>query len=114
MLPDGRLNAAVGETVMFTTTLTPTETPFLSLTWTCGTKNIITSNTVNITGSEYEGRITLFPSTGSLELRSLTLSDAGDYSVVIVPAGEAAKIGRTTLAVYGEQVLKSSIANNPF
>uniref|UniRef100_A0A668TU73 Ig-like domain-containing protein n=1 Tax=Oreochromis aureus TaxID=47969 RepID=A0A668TU73_OREAU len=73
---------------MFTTTLTPTETPFLTLAWTSGAKNIITSNTVNITGPEYEGRITLFPSTGSLELRSLTLDDAGEYSVVIVPAGE--------------------------
>ncbi|XP_039475468.1 carcinoembryonic antigen-related cell adhesion molecule 6-like [Oreochromis aureus] len=110
VLPDGPLNAAVGETVMFTTTLTPTETPFLTLAWTSGAKNIITSNTVNITGPEYEGRITLFPSTGSLELRSLTLDDAGEYSVVIVPAGEAAEMGRTTLAVY-EKVSSVSVTS---
>ncbi|XP_025767438.1 carcinoembryonic antigen-related cell adhesion molecule 8 isoform X1 [Oreochromis niloticus] len=111
VLPDGPLNAAVGETVMFTTTLTPTGTPFLTLAWTSGAKNIITSNTVNITGPEYEGRITLFPSTGSLELRSLTLNDAGEYSVVIVPAGEAAEMGRTTLVIY-EKVSSVSVTSS--
>ncbi|XP_063340938.1 carcinoembryonic antigen-related cell adhesion molecule 5-like [Pelmatolapia mariae] len=101
LLPDGPLNAAVGETVMFTTTLTPTETPFQAVVWTFDdSKNIISSSTANITGPEYEGRITLFSSTGSLELRSLTPDDSGSYSVSIFPAGAFAQNGRTTLAIY--------------
>ncbi|XP_039475797.1 carcinoembryonic antigen-related cell adhesion molecule 5-like [Oreochromis aureus] len=51
-------------------------------------------------GPEYEGRIILFPSTGSLELRSLTLNDSASYSVIIFPAGATAQFGRTTLAIY--------------
>uniref|UniRef100_A0A3Q2W418 Ig-like domain-containing protein n=1 Tax=Haplochromis burtoni TaxID=8153 RepID=A0A3Q2W418_HAPBU len=95
VLPDGPLNAAVGEKVMFTTTLTPTETPFLSVNWNLNiSKNIITStNLVNNTGPEYEGRITFFPSTGSLELRSLTLDDIGEYSVSIVQADGTNPVG---------------------
>ncbi|XP_035862627.1 carcinoembryonic antigen-related cell adhesion molecule 5-like [Sander lucioperca] len=99
VLPDGPLNAAVGATVMFTTTLTPSDKPFLSVVWTFGTKNIITSSGVNKTGPEYEGRITLFMSTGSLELRNLALNDSGEYSVSIVPFGEPVKGGSTTLNV---------------
>ncbi|XP_035862635.1 carcinoembryonic antigen-related cell adhesion molecule 6-like isoform X2 [Sander lucioperca] len=99
VLPDGPLNAAVGATVMFTTTLTPSDKPFLSVVWTFGTKNIITSSIVNKTGPEYEGRITLFMSTGSLELRNLALNDSGEYSVSIVPDGEPVKGGSTTLKV---------------
>ncbi|CAI5663692.1 unnamed protein product [Oreochromis niloticus] len=111
VLPDGPLNAAVGETVMFTTTLTPTETPFLSVVWVFGSKNIITSSTANITGAGYEGRITLFPSTGSLELRSLTVNDIGEYTVRISPAGEPAKTGRTRLEIY-ERVSNISVTSS--
>ncbi|XP_031144266.2 carcinoembryonic antigen-related cell adhesion molecule 5-like [Sander lucioperca] len=99
VLPDGPLNAAVGATVMFTTTLTPSDKPFLSVVWTFGTKNIITSSSVNKTGPEYEGRITFFMSTGSLELRNLALNDSGEYSVSIVPDGESVEAGSTTLKV---------------
>uniref|UniRef100_A0A8C9ZYD6 Ig-like domain-containing protein n=1 Tax=Sander lucioperca TaxID=283035 RepID=A0A8C9ZYD6_SANLU len=108
VLPDGPLNAAVGATVMFTTTLTPSDKPFLSVVWTFGTKNIITSSIVNKTGPEYEGRITLFMSTGSLELRNLALNDSGEYSVSIVPDGEPVKGGSTTLKVLGEQMFDIS------
>ncbi|KAM4581038.1 cell adhesion molecule CEACAM5-like [Odontesthes bonariensis] len=102
VLPDGPLNASIGGTVMFKTSLSPTETPFNSVSWTFGADriNIITSHTSNITNPEYEGRITLFTSNGSLELRNLKLSDSGEYSVSIIPTDGAAKSGTTRLAVY--------------
>ncbi|KAM6936744.1 cell adhesion molecule CEACAM6-like [Lycodopsis pacificus] len=100
VLPDGPLNAAVGETVMFTTTLTPPETPFLLMFWKFGANNIITFNTINVTAPEYEGRITLFMSTGSLELRNLTRDDSGEYSVSIFRAGALPVDGTTRLDVH--------------
>ncbi|XP_074509281.1 cell adhesion molecule CEACAM5-like isoform X2 [Sebastes fasciatus] len=100
VLPDGPLNKAVGETVMFTTTLNPPETPFLSVNWKFGSKNIITYSGVTNIAPAYEGRITLFLSTGSLELRNLTLNDSGEYSVNIIPHGGVQEEGNTRLDVY--------------
>lgn len=110
VLPDGPLTAAVGENVMFTTTLTPTETQFVVVDWKLNFSKviIISTNLANNTGPEYEGRITLFPSTGSLELRSLTLNDIGEYSVSITQADGTNQLGRTTLEIHGEQILKSN------
>ncbi|XP_054477326.1 carcinoembryonic antigen-related cell adhesion molecule 5-like, partial [Anoplopoma fimbria] len=98
VLPD-TLIAAVGDKVMFTTTLPPTVTPFTIVEWKFGDKNIISFNVDNITGPEYEGRVTLFMSTGSLELRDLTPEDSGEYIVTIFPAGEPSKTGNTRLDV---------------
>ena len=99
MLPDG-LTAAVGETVKFTTTVTPPETPFLVVTWSFSDVNIITSQTaINITDPAYTDRITLFPTTGSLELRDLTLNDTGDYTVTIISNAGAAQKGNCRLVV---------------
>ena len=107
VLPDGSLNAALGGTVKFTTNLSPTETSFQFVSWSFGVINIITSDTTsNITGPQYEGRITLFTSTGSLELRNLKHNDSGEYTVAVRSAGEAVRQERTTLAVYGEKILK--------
>ncbi|XP_039475473.1 carcinoembryonic antigen-related cell adhesion molecule 6-like isoform X4 [Oreochromis aureus] len=101
VLPDGPLNAAVGETVMFTTTLTPTEKPFKSVNWAFNFSKliIVVINSEETIGPEYEGRITFFPSNASLELRSLTLDDTGPYSVNIVQDGILPS-GRTTLVIY--------------
>ncbi|KAK5861851.1 hypothetical protein PBY51_017295 [Eleginops maclovinus] len=99
VLPDGPLNAAVGGKVMFTTTLTP-GTSFQSVTWKFGTKQIFTFNVNNFPAPGYEGRITFFMSTGSLELRNLALNDSGEYSVSITTAGEPSKSGNTRLEVY--------------
>ncbi|XP_047453850.1 carcinoembryonic antigen-related cell adhesion molecule 5-like [Mugil cephalus] len=100
VLPDGPLNAAVGGKVTFTTTLTPPEKPFPSVSWSFGVINIITSNTENTTSAEYIDRITYFPSTASLELRNLTLSDSGVYTVVIIPSVGAQQLGTIRLDVY--------------
>uniref|UniRef100_A0A671WB40 Ig-like domain-containing protein n=1 Tax=Sparus aurata TaxID=8175 RepID=A0A671WB40_SPAAU len=97
VLPDGPLNAALGGTVMFTTTLTPSEQPFSFVEWRFGEKVIIATNT---TAAGYEGRVTLFNSTGSLELRNLVLRDSGEYSVFIVPQGGSILEGTTRLEVY--------------
>ncbi|XP_068568964.1 carcinoembryonic antigen-related cell adhesion molecule 5-like isoform X2 [Cebidichthys violaceus] len=100
VLPDSHLNKAVGEKVMFSTTVTPSETPFQSVTWKFGGKDIIYFNVNNFTEPEYEGRITFFISTGSLELRNLTHNDSGEYSVSIAKAGEKPKEGNTRLDVH--------------
>ncbi|KAF3839304.1 hypothetical protein F7725_018021 [Dissostichus mawsoni] len=99
VLPDGPLNAAVGETVMFNTTLTP-GTTLGSVNWKFGSKEIFTFFDGNFTAPEYEGRITFFMSTGSLELRNLALTDSGYYSVTILePGGVPPQTGTTILNV---------------
>ncbi|XP_038140438.1 carcinoembryonic antigen-related cell adhesion molecule 6-like [Cyprinodon tularosa] len=105
VLPDGPLNAAVGGKVLIETNLNPPETPFTLVTWECG---ILTPSPIinspnpdsNIIVPEYEGRITLFRSTGSLELRDLKLNHSGEYKVSVFPAGALSKSGETSLQIY--------------
>uniref|UniRef100_A0A671WH19 Ig-like domain-containing protein n=1 Tax=Sparus aurata TaxID=8175 RepID=A0A671WH19_SPAAU len=110
VLPDGPLNAALGGTVMFTTTLTPPEKPFTFVEWKFGAQTIINTNT-NAT-AEYAGRVTLFTSTGSLELRNLILSDSGEYRALIIPQGGSILEGTTRLEVYGEQIISGTVVTS--
>ncbi|CAK6977088.1 carcinoembryonic antigen-related cell adhesion molecule 5-like [Scomber scombrus] len=103
VLPD-ELTAAVGGEVMFTTTVTPPETPFVFVSWTFVLNNIerpiITSYTSSdIINPEYEGRISLDRSTGSLKLMDLTHNDIGEYRVNITPDGGQAMTGSTELKI---------------
>ncbi|KAF7659231.1 hypothetical protein LDENG_00000670 [Lucifuga dentata] len=104
VLPDS-LDAPVGGNVNFTTTLTPPQLPFVVVAWSFtnihGTvHDIITSTTGDIINPEYKSRITLFRSTGSLELRSLSLNDNGEYSVSIIPQGAGQLNGKCKLVVH--------------
>ncbi|XP_036931227.1 carcinoembryonic antigen-related cell adhesion molecule 16-like [Acanthopagrus latus] len=100
ILPQGPLSGAVGGKVEFTTTLTPSEKPFLSVSWSFKGMNIITSTSVNVTEPGHANRISLDRTTGSLELRNLVLEDNGEYAVTIIPDGGLQKQGKITLNVY--------------
>uniref|UniRef100_A0A671WCR8 Carcinoembryonic antigen-related cell adhesion molecule 6-like n=1 Tax=Sparus aurata TaxID=8175 RepID=A0A671WCR8_SPAAU len=97
---NGPLNAVLGGTVMFTTTLTPSEKPFTTIGWTFGSRIVVTFSGGNVIAPDYTSRITLSMSTGSLELRNLTLNDRGEYRVSLQPQGDIAKNGSTRLEVY--------------
>ncbi|XP_062255899.1 carcinoembryonic antigen-related cell adhesion molecule 5-like [Platichthys flesus] len=101
LLPDS-LTAVVGETVMFTTTVTPAEITFLVVTWSFedsqgSSVNIITSTNADVIGPAYTGRVKLFRSTGSLEFSNLTINDTGKYKVTIIPTGGAQQKGSCRL-----------------
>ncbi|XP_077432859.1 cell adhesion molecule CEACAM5-like [Vanacampus margaritifer] len=105
VLPDSLL-ATAGQTVTFNTTVTPPATPFLAITWSVkdiqgAVTSIVTStNSTNVTVPQYQDRITLFRHTGSLELRNVSLRDAGDFTVTIIPMGGAHQRGNCKLDVY--------------
>uniref|UniRef100_A0A8C6SJE3 Ig-like domain-containing protein n=1 Tax=Neogobius melanostomus TaxID=47308 RepID=A0A8C6SJE3_9GOBI len=107
------VNAAVGGSVTFTTSLTPTGTPLNYISWNKGTTNIVTSVAGDILiNPNYKDRVTLNVLTGSLELRNLAVSDTGEYGVSITPtAGDASITGQATLNVY-EPVTNVRITTN--
>ncbi|XP_041650199.1 HEPACAM family member 2-like [Cheilinus undulatus] len=105
LLPD-TMTAAEGGTVMFTT-VSPPAGPFALINWLFGNKPIIIATPDPGTPFPgYEGRVTIFPDTGSLELRNLSLSDSGEYTVRILTSADHA--GTTTLEVVGAAGLQTS------
>uniref|UniRef100_A0A8C6KJW6 Ig-like domain-containing protein n=1 Tax=Nothobranchius furzeri TaxID=105023 RepID=A0A8C6KJW6_NOTFU len=100
ILPPGPLSGAVAGTVRFTTSLAPTQSPFLSVSWSFKGGSIITSTSVNSTDPAYSNRISLDRATGALELRNLGLLDSGVYTVIIIPDGGLQLQGKITLNVY--------------
>ncbi|XP_056902037.1 carcinoembryonic antigen-related cell adhesion molecule 6-like isoform X2 [Takifugu flavidus] len=100
VLPHDSLNASVGMSVTFSTTVTPQEAPFSIIDWKFNGTTIIFFNEVINTTPGYEGKVNISMDTASLELRNLTVNDSGQYSVIIVPRQQSAREGATTLNVY--------------
>lgn len=100
VLPHDPVNAAVGNAVTFTTSLEPTQTPFTLIIWKFGAEDIVSFGDNNFTAPEYDDRITLSYSTGSLQLRNLTISDAGEYNVTIITAEGDQRNGLAELKVW--------------
>lgn len=87
---------------MFITNLSPPAQPFIRISWSVGGANIIISSSDDSIGPGYGDRITLNKTTGSLELRNLTLADSGEYRVAITTATAETINGSTELVVYGK------------
>ncbi|XP_072298404.1 cell adhesion molecule CEACAM6-like [Eucyclogobius newberryi] len=98
VLPDS-VEAAVGGTVMFTTSIPPTQTPFFRMEWDFEYIDIVDTKRDGIY-PKYKDRVTLFNSTGSLELRNVTFDDAGLYQVAIELTQLSKRKGKTKLKVY--------------
>ncbi|CAB1333925.1 unnamed protein product, partial [Coregonus sp. 'balchen'] len=101
VLPPGPVNGTLGGNVIFKTTINPTTLSAVS--WTFGDPPVtivdFLSSEGPVTRAGYVGRISLNNSTGSLELRKLTLADRGEYRVII---GESdfMQLADTSLNVY--------------
>ncbi|CAB1333917.1 unnamed protein product, partial [Coregonus sp. 'balchen'] len=101
VLPPGPVNGTLGGNVIFKTTINPTTLSAVS--WTFGDPPVtivdFLSSEGPVTRAGYVGRISLDNSTGSLELRKLTLADRGEYRVII---GESdfMQLADTSLNVY--------------
>ncbi|XP_070986031.1 cell adhesion molecule CEACAM6-like [Oncorhynchus clarkii lewisi] len=116
LFPQGSVNGAEGGTAMFITNLIPPAQPFIKISWSVGGANIITSTGDDSIGPGYGDRITLNKTTGSLQLRNLTLADSGEYRVSITTATVETINGSTELVVY-ENISDANItgpSNNLF
>ena len=91
-----------GERVVFKT-LNPPSLPYTSVSWRFGDQDIIVLNST--TCAAYTDRVSLDNTTAALEMRRLTLNDAGRYFLTIVTEEGEEHTGNTTLEVYGKSFL---------
>lgn len=101
MLPNDSLNASLGASVTFSTSLLPQEGPFTLIDWKFNDKTIIFFNDLTAITPGYEDKANISLSTGSLELRNLAVNDSGRYRVIITPRQQSSREGAATLNVYG-------------
>ncbi|MCJ8728821.1 hypothetical protein PDJAM_G00008510 [Pangasius djambal] len=83
LLPPGPINKEVGANVLFTTISSPE--PVRAIRWQFNGIEVITYNppepeTMN---PNYHGRVSLNYSSGDLELKGLTMSDSGQYTLIL-------------------------------
>ncbi|XP_077577887.1 hemicentin-1-like isoform X2 [Stigmatopora nigra] len=101
VLPDN-MAAIKGEKKLLAVELTPPTTPITSIVWSFTDLNGRYTEITSLNNGHnpaYRDRITLFPETGSLELRNLTLSDYGVYKVIIT-VGAVQQTGSSTLEIH--------------
>lgn len=101
MLQKDSLDASLGMTVTFNTTVTAQEAPFILIDWKFNDNTIIYFNEKTNVKPGYEGKANISMYTGSLELRNLAVTDTGQYRVIITQRGQSSQEGATTLNVYG-------------
>ncbi|CAB1333933.1 unnamed protein product, partial [Coregonus sp. 'balchen'] len=113
VLPPGPVNGTLGGNVIFKTTINPTT--LSTIYWTFGDPTVtivdFLSSEGPVTRAGYVGRISLDNSTGSLELRKLTLADSGEYRVIIGES-DLMQLADTSLNVY-ETVSGATITITP-
>ncbi|XP_055780805.1 carcinoembryonic antigen-related cell adhesion molecule 2-like [Salvelinus fontinalis] len=101
VFPPGPVNGTLGGNVIFKTTINPTT--LFAISWTFREPPVSVVDFVSslgpVIGEGYVGRISLDNSTGSLELRKLTLIDNGPYRVALRTAA-VSQVGSTSLIVY--------------
>lgn len=101
VLPDDSLNATLGASVTFSTTILPQTAPFTLIDWKFNGRTIIVFNEIVIITPGYEDKVNVSLSTGAMELRNLFLNDSGQYRVIITPRQQSSQEGAITLNVYG-------------
>ncbi|XP_063054548.1 carcinoembryonic antigen-related cell adhesion molecule 5-like [Engraulis encrasicolus] len=110
VLERGPAIGAVGGSVWLKTNVSNPHEPYMVLLWSRNLVNVITyvEGELNTTYSH----VSLNNITGSLELRDLTLGDAGVYYLDMVPTGSPAEHGKITLQVF-EIISNASIIPTP-
>ncbi|XP_058866852.1 uncharacterized protein LOC131709074 [Acipenser ruthenus] len=93
--------------------------PLIEVTWTfspAGITVVSWAGLVPVTGAGYENRVTMYTTTGSVELRSVNLSDAGVYAfqgTIFVSGTLDTFNGNVTLKVDGSSALVVTPVTDP-